>query len=207
VQKIAQPGIKLFDMCESLEQCTRNLIEERGLQAGVAFPTGCSLDWVAAHWTPNGGDKTVLEYDNVMKVDFGTQINGRIIDCAFTVHFNPQFDPLVNAVKEATDMGIRTAGIDVRLCDVGEAVQEVSARAPGPRSLPTLCFRHTSPTGHRDHKIAAARGQPQLHSTHNTRHQAPGTTLPPTATATPADASRRRGERWPHVKQSPAHWR
>lgn len=134
VKRIAKPGIKLFDMCESLEQCTRDLIEERGLQAGVGFPTGCSLDYVAAHYTPNGGDKTTLEYDNVMKVDFGTQINGRIIDCAFTVHFNPQFDPLVHAVKEATDMGIRTAGIDVRLCDVGEAVQEVRPPPASPLS-------------------------------------------------------------------------
>lgn len=29
-------------------------------------------------------------YDDVMKVDFGTQIGGRIIDSAFTVHFNPR---------------------------------------------------------------------------------------------------------------------
>lgn len=40
---------------------------------GIAFPTGCSLNWVAAHWTPNAGDKTVLAYDDVMKLDFGTQ--------------------------------------------------------------------------------------------------------------------------------------
>lgn len=90
VQSIAKPGIRLFDMCETLEQCTRDLIEARGLEAGVAFPTGCSLDYVAAHWTPNAGDTTVLDYNNVMKVDFGTHINGRIVDCAFTVAFNPQ---------------------------------------------------------------------------------------------------------------------
>ena len=125
VKTIAKPGVRLFDMCEQLEQCTRDLIEERGLQAGVAFPTGCSLDWVAAHWTPNGGDTTVLTYDNVMKLDFGTQINGRIIDSAFTVAFNPKYDPLLHAVKEATDCGIREAGIDVRLCDIGAAIQEV----------------------------------------------------------------------------------
>jgi methionine aminopeptidase len=29
---------------------------------------------VAAHWTPNAGDKTVLAYDDVMKLDFGTQV-------------------------------------------------------------------------------------------------------------------------------------
>ena len=35
------------------------------------------------------------------------------------------FDPLLTAVKEATNAGIRTAGVDVMLCEVGEAVQEV----------------------------------------------------------------------------------
>ena len=60
-----------------------------------------------------------------MKVDFGTQIDGRIIDCAWTVAFNPRYDPLLEAVKEATNAGIKAAGIDVRLCDVGESIQEV----------------------------------------------------------------------------------
>ena len=80
---------------------------------------------MAAHWTPNGGDNTVLQYDDVMKLDFGTQIGGRIVDCAFTVHFNPRYDPLVAAVKAATDAGIAAAGIDVRLGDIGAAIQEV----------------------------------------------------------------------------------
>lgn len=57
--------------------------------------------------------------------DFGTQVNGRIIDSAFTVAFNPRYNPLLEAVREATNTGIKTAGIDVRLCDVGEAIQEV----------------------------------------------------------------------------------
>jgi methionyl aminopeptidase len=124
--------------------------------AGIAFPTGCSLNWVAAHWTPNAGDKTVLQYDDVMKLDFGTQvrpgavtagyrpvdllshgmfhcvwlcscrvlqvrcqwewneiallllllqIGGRIIDSAFTVAFNPRYNPLLEAVKDATNTG------------------------------------------------------------------------------------------------------
>ena len=91
----------------------------------LGFPTGCSLDHVAAHYTPNPGDETVLTKDHVMKIDFGTQIDGRIIDCAWTVHFNEKYDPLVNAVREATETGLREAGIDVRLCDIGEAIQEV----------------------------------------------------------------------------------
>lgn len=122
-----KPGIRLIDMCERLENANRALIgaKDGDISRGIAFPTGCSLNHVAAHYTPNKGDNTVLKYDDVMKVDFGTQVNGRIIDCAWTVHFNPRYDPLVDAVRAATNEGIKTAGIDVRLCDIGDAVQEV----------------------------------------------------------------------------------
>ena len=104
-QSFIKPGIKLTDMCERLEECNRRLVKENGLQAGIGFPTGCSVNHVAAHYTPNCGDNTVLGYDDVMKVDFGTQIDGRIIDCAWTVSFNEKFDPLLEAVKEATYTG------------------------------------------------------------------------------------------------------
>ena len=40
VQSIAKPGVLLIDMCEKLEECSRKLIEENGLEAGIAFPTG-----------------------------------------------------------------------------------------------------------------------------------------------------------------------
>ena len=101
------------------------MIGENGLEAGLAFPTGCSLNNCAAHYTPNGGDKTVFNYDDICKIDFGTHVNGRIIDCAFTMTFNNKYDKLMEAVREATNTGIKSAGIDVRLCDIGEAIQEV----------------------------------------------------------------------------------
>ncbi|CAI6001432.1 unnamed protein product, partial [Closterium sp. NIES-65] len=125
MRRVIKPGMLMTDLCETLEDTVRRLIAANGLHAGIAFPTGCSLNWVAAHWTPNAGDKTVLQYDDVMKLDFGTHINGRIVDCAFTVAFNPQYDQLLAAVKDATNTGVRECGIDVRLCDVGCAIQEV----------------------------------------------------------------------------------
>ncbi|WVZ91858.1 hypothetical protein U9M48_037977 [Paspalum notatum var. saurae] len=125
MRTIIKPGLLMIDLCEILENMVRKLIKENGLQAGIAFPTGCSLNWVAAHWTPNAGDKTVLQYDDVMKLDFGTHIDGYIVDSAFTVAFNPMYDPLLQATRDATDTGIKEAGIDARLCDVGAAIQEV----------------------------------------------------------------------------------
>lgn len=125
IQRWAKPGMTMIQICEELENTARKLINENGLEAGLAFPTGCSINHCAAHYTPNAGDPTVLGADDVVKMDFGTHIKGRIIDCAWTMTFNDKFDPLVNAVREATEMGIRTAGIDARLCDVGAAIQEV----------------------------------------------------------------------------------
>ena len=37
-------------------------------------------------------------------------ILGRIIDCAFTVTFDPKYDKLLEAVKDATNTGIRVSG-------------------------------------------------------------------------------------------------
>ncbi|CAF2908834.1 unnamed protein product [Rotaria sp. Silwood2] len=120
-----EPGMKMIDICERLEDMNRRLIKEKGLEAGLAFPTGCSINNCAAHYTPNNGDNTILQRDDVCKIDFGTHINGRIIDCAWTLAFNPKYDELLQAVRDATNTGIQTAGIDVRLCDIGEAIQEV----------------------------------------------------------------------------------
>ena len=59
MQSVIKPGMLMTDMCEQLENLNRTLVQENGLKAGIAFPTGCSLNHVAAHWTPNSGDKTV----------------------------------------------------------------------------------------------------------------------------------------------------
>ena len=124
-QKTIKPGMSMIDICELIENGVRNLIEANGTLQGIAFPTGCSLNECAAHYSPNKGDTTVLQYDDVMKLDFGVHINGRIMDCAFTMAFNPIYDPLLKAVKEATNTGIKSCGIDVRLCDVGRDIEEV----------------------------------------------------------------------------------
>jgi methionyl aminopeptidase len=66
----------------------------------------------------------VLKEDDVMKVDFGVHVNGRILDSAFTMHWNPRYDNLIAAVKDATNTAIKHSGVDALLCDIGAAVQE-----------------------------------------------------------------------------------
>ncbi|KAI5301752.1 Methionine aminopeptidase 2 [Ascosphaera pollenicola] len=129
-QRSIKPGQSLTEICENIEDGVRALTGHQGieegdaLKGGMGFPCGVNLNHIAAHYSPNAGNKTVLSYDDVMKVDFGVHLNGKIIDCAFTISFNPIYDPLVEAVKDATNTGIREAGIDVRMSDIGAAIQE-----------------------------------------------------------------------------------
>ena len=124
-QRTIRPGMSMTEIVNLIEDGTRAVVEENGFESGIGFPTGVSLNEVAAHYTPNAGDKRILQQGDVLKVDFGVHVKGRIVDSAFTLNFEPTWDPLLAAVKEATNAGVRAAGIDVRLGEVGAAVQEV----------------------------------------------------------------------------------
>ena len=130
-QKNIKPGQTLTEIANGIEDAVRALAGHQGLEegdaliAGMGFPTGLSINHCAAHYTPNAGNKMVLQEDDVMKVDFGVHVNGNIVDSAFTMAFNPRYDPLLEAVKAATNAGIKEAGIDVRVGDLGGIIQEV----------------------------------------------------------------------------------
>ncbi|KAI5925092.1 methionine aminopeptidase 2-like protein [Camillea tinctor] len=129
-QKSIKPGQTLTEIANNIEDSVRRLVGHDGLAegdaivAGMGFPTGLNLDEIAAHFSPNAGNTTVLQQSNVMKVDIGVHVNGRIVDSAFTMAFDPMYDNLLAAVKAATNTGIKEAGIDARLGEIGEKIQE-----------------------------------------------------------------------------------
>ena len=53
----------------------------------------------------------VLQQGDVLKVDFGVHVNGRILDSAFTLSFDHTYDKLIEAVKAATDTGVRVSSL------------------------------------------------------------------------------------------------
>jgi methionyl aminopeptidase len=130
-QKVIKPGQTLTEIAENIEDSVRALTGHQGLEegdalrAGMGFPCGLSLNHCAAHYTPNAGNKMVLQQNDVMKVDFGVHVNGKIVDSAFTMAFEPKYDNLLQAVREATNAGVREAGIDARVGEIGGVIQEV----------------------------------------------------------------------------------
>ncbi|KAH7025883.1 methionine aminopeptidase 2-like protein [Microdochium trichocladiopsis] len=129
-QKNIKPGQSLTEIAEGIEDSVRRLVGHDGLEegdclkAGMGFPTGVNLDHIAAHFSPNAGNKTILQQNNVIKIDIGVHVNGKIVDSAFTMAWDPKYDNLLAAVKDATNTGVKHAGIDQRLGELGEYIQE-----------------------------------------------------------------------------------
>ncbi|KAF7683209.1 Methionine aminopeptidase 2 [Astathelohania contejeani] len=125
LHQILRPGITLQEIVETVRDATRILLKGERMD-GLGFPCGVSLNDCAAHYTCNPGDSPiVLGEKDVLKIDYGTHVDGRIMDSAFTVAFDPAYEPLLKASKEATEAGIKYAGIDVRVCDIGREIEEV----------------------------------------------------------------------------------
>jgi methionyl aminopeptidase len=176
--KNIKPGQSLTEIAEGIEDSVRaltghpGLVEGDNILGGVAFPTGLNLDHIAAHYSPNAGNKILLAQDNVMKVDFGVHINGRIVDSAFTMAFDPMYDNLLTAVREGTNTGIREAGIDARLGEIGEKIQEtmesyeVEIRG---ETFPVKCIRNLNGHDIRQHQIHGGKSVPIVKSNDQTK--------------------------------------
>ncbi len=113
---LIKPGATLLSIANGIEDIVRDLCGHQGLdkgdalKAGMGFPTGLCLNNVAAHWTPNPGQKdVVLGEKDVLKIDFGVHVGGRIVDTAFTVAFDHTYDNLLASVKDATNTGIKVS--------------------------------------------------------------------------------------------------
>lgn len=139
------------------------LIGENGLEAGLAFPCGTSINACAAHYTPNPSDRETLKSGDVMKVDFGVHIRGRVIDCAWTWCDDPAKQPLLDAVRAATNAGIAAAGVDALLPEIGAAIQEVMESYEveiNGKVFPVQCVKNLYGHSIEPHKIHAGKSVP-----------------------------------------------
>jgi len=129
IQPYLRPGIKLIDIAELIELKTEELTKSINLNnpinKGIGFPVGLSINECAAHYHPAPNSNVILKKDDIIKIDFGVEVNSWIIDSAFTVYFNSKYDQLAEAVKDATYTGIKNINVDVNIGDWGAKIQEV----------------------------------------------------------------------------------
>jgi len=67
-RRMIKPGVSMTEIAENIENATRSLVEGDGFEAGVGFPTGLNVNHIAAHYSPNAGDKqSVSHISNVFR--------------------------------------------------------------------------------------------------------------------------------------------
>lgn len=177
LQQKVRPGIQLLEIAEMVEKASSSLVAfdpRNPLRRGWAFPTGLSLNEVAAHDTVNPGDAArYLRPADLLKVDFGVHVEGHILDCAFSMSFDPMHDELMRAVQEATEEGLRQVGHDARICEVSRCIQEVmeagEVHHPNGKVLPVKVIKNL--TGHMigPYKIHAGKSLPSVNTGDQTR--------------------------------------
>ncbi|CAL6009343.1 Methionine_aminopeptidase [Hexamita inflata] len=119
---------KIAEVCGNKNLATCMLGQKSTNQqyyCGQAFPLGLSVNECAAHYAPLPNDDHIVTENDIIKVDFGIHCNGYLVDSAFSMHWNPELDQIVQASREATDEAMKVAGPDVLLSELGNRVEEI----------------------------------------------------------------------------------
>lgn len=110
-------GSTLLEIC----QCVESQI--RSLNAQPAFPVNASLNEIAAHYTAEPNDATLVREGDVLKIDIGVQVDGYIADTAVTVCYDPKFEALVKAAEGALGEAVRIARANTKASDIGRVIE------------------------------------------------------------------------------------
>ena len=123
IQKYIKPGMKIIDICSKIENIIKKKLPNKN--EGIGFPVGININNIAAHDSAIVNDERIIQKNDIIKLDYGTHINGNIIDSAFTIAFDNHYDNLINATKEATNEGIKMANIDTLISEISDCIEEV----------------------------------------------------------------------------------
>jgi len=111
-------GRTLSEICNDVE----NEILKRGGEP--AFPVNVSLNDIAAHYTAEPNDPTIVKNSDVLKIDVGVHIDGYIADTAVTVSFDSKYQNLIDIAQRALDEAIGIARSNTRVSDIGRIIEK-----------------------------------------------------------------------------------
>lgn len=119
-KKLIEPGKNIKAVCQQVEQ---HLLDGG---AKLAFPAQVSINEVAAHWCPEPKGERDFEEGQLVKLDIGAQINGRIADSAISIDLSAdgKHKKLIKAAEDARDAALKLMKPGVTLGEIGKTIQE-----------------------------------------------------------------------------------
>ncbi len=119
--EIVEDGRLALEVCEELEEIIWR-------EAAPAFPCNISQGEVAAHYTPAPGDPTRIDGRRIVKVDLGANVDGYLSDAAISIAWGSENERLVEAAREALEIGISQVAPGAPIRRFGRAVEEYARR-------------------------------------------------------------------------------
>jgi len=117
-EKLLKPGESIYNIAETIEQ---KIIDLGGFPS---FPVNISINNIAAHYTPSINDSTILKDGDVVKIDFGAQVNGYCMDIAFTVEINDnKYKDLIEASKKALENVKKIMRKNIEISEIGKVIE------------------------------------------------------------------------------------
>ncbi len=123
IEKIEE-GAKLLDLANFVER----EIEARG--AKPAFPVNISVNYIAAHYSPQAWDESVFKKGDLVKLDIGVHVDGYIADIARSTIVGGggsteqnDLNKLIEASKKALDNAIKVIKPGIKTNEVGEVIE------------------------------------------------------------------------------------
>jgi len=110
-------GVKVIDIIMEIEKMILDL------EVKPAFPINVCINNIAAHYTSPVKDETIINQGDIVKIDFGVQIDGYCVDNAFSVSFNE--DEALKTIIEAPEVAVKAA---IMMMKPGVKTQEVARK-------------------------------------------------------------------------------
>lgn len=97
------------------------------INRGLAFPVGLSSDYVVAHDTLVYPEDTrkFNKFNSILKIDFGVQIQGNIVDSAWSFTSSNHLKPFRDSTREAVREVIKLCRPDTYIRDIQDTANEV----------------------------------------------------------------------------------
>lgn len=133
-----KPKAKIVDICEKGDAFIREQAGsmyknmKKKIERGVAFPTCISVNNIVCHFSPMATDETVLEENDVVKIDMGCHIDGFIAVVAHTLVLQEgpvsgRAADVITAANTAAEVALRLVRPGKKNKDVTEAIHKVAA--------------------------------------------------------------------------------
>ena len=118
-RKELKVGTKVLDLAEKIE----SFIKKKG--AKPAFPVNISINDIAAHYSPDIDDETVIKEGDLVKVDIGVHVDGYIADSAFSVCVGEKSHVLITAAEETLKEVLKAIRPEVTVEELSTIIEEV----------------------------------------------------------------------------------